>query len=134
MIKQLSCRWPFLWIPLKQGGIWHFAVGGFLVLSAAGLLTGGLLSFFAPDAAGSGIPQLKVAYWKDMGCIRKRTVVVKFLAGIISMGGGISLGKEGPTVQLAAGVSALLGRKLGVINLQNRAMCACGAAAGLAAA
>jgi len=123
-----------LWMPLKQGGIWHFAVGGFLVLSAAGLLTGGLLSFLAPDAAGSGIPQLKVAYWRDMGRIRKQTVAVKFLAGIISMGGGMSLGKEGPTVQLAAGVSVLLGQKLGVINLQNRAMSACGAAAGLAAA
>lgn len=124
----------FLWLPLVQRGIWAFAGEGFVVLAMAGLVTGLMLAYLAPDAAGSGIPQLKIAYWKDMGHIRKRTIIVKFFAGIISIGGGMSLGKEGPTVQLAAGVASWLGQKLGVINLQSRAMTVCGAAAGLAAA
>jgi CIC family chloride channel protein len=60
---------------------------------------------------------------------------VKFLAGIISMGGGISLGTgRAQPSSWRRGVSSLLGQWFGVINLQNRAMTACGAAAGLAAA
>jgi CIC family chloride channel protein len=132
--KGINSLYSILWTPLENGGIWLFAGGGFIVLSAAGLLTGAMIAFLAPDAAGSGIPQLKVAYWKEMGLIRKRTVIVKFLAGIISIGGGMSLGKEGPAVQLAAGVASIMAQKLGAINLQSRAMTACGAAAGLAAA
>jgi CIC family chloride channel protein len=132
--KSINSLFNFLWIPLECRGVWLFAGGGLLVLSAAGLITGVMLAYLAPEAAGSGIPQLKIAYWRDMGRIRKRTVVVKFFAGIISIGGGISLGREGPTVQLAAGVSYLLGQRFGVINPENRAMNACGAAAGLAAA
>ena len=123
-----------LWAPLEQRSVADFAFWGFVILSSAGLISGALLAWLAPDAAGSGIPQLKVAYWRDMGRIRARVVWVKFLAGVVSVGGGMSLGREGPTVQLAGGVCSLLGKKLGAINLEGRAASACGAAAGLAAA
>lgn len=123
-----------IWQPLASGGLATFALGGFLVLATVGLVTGWMLAVWAPDAAGSGIPQLKTSYWRDNGRIGFRTLWVKFLAGAISVGGGMSLGREGPTVQLAAGVCSVLGRRLGTINMENRALSACGAAAGLAAA
>lgn len=123
-----------IWLPLERGGPWMFVLGGFGVLLSVGLVTGWMLSKWAPEAAGSGIPQLKVAYWRDMGRIGGRAVWVKFLAGTISIGGGMSLGREGPTVYLASGLASLIGRRLGAINLQSRAVAACGAAAGLAAA
>ncbi|MFV0415989.1 MAG: chloride channel protein [Chthoniobacterales bacterium] len=106
--------------------------GGILLL--VGLITGVLLAFIAPEAAGSGIPQVKLSYWRDMGRIPARTVVTKFIAGAISVGGGMSLGREGPTVQLAAGAASALGRRLGFIGKEMRAITASGAAAGLAAA
>lgn len=123
-----------IWGGLEGASVLEFAVWGFVVLSLAGLISGAMLAWLAPDAAGSGIPQLKVAYWRDMGRVRGRAVWVKFLAGVVSIGGGMSLGREGPTVQLAGGLCSLLGRRLGAINLEGRAATACGAAAGLAAA
>lgn len=123
-----------IWHPLAAAGPWTFALGGLAVLATVGLVTGWMLAVWAPDAAGSGIPQLKTAYWRDHGRIGFRTLWVKFLAGSISVGGGMSLGREGPTVQLAAGLCSVLGRRLGAINMEGRALSACGAAAGLAAA
>lgn len=123
-----------IWLPLERGGPWVFAAGGLGVLLSVGLVTGWMLSAWAPEAAGSGIPQLKVAYWRDMGRISGKAVWVKFLAGAISIGGGMSLGREGPTVFLASGMASLIGKRLGAINLQARPVAACGAAAGLAAA
>jgi CIC family chloride channel protein len=112
----------------------RFVFGGLVILSCVGLISGILLTRLAPEAAGSGIPQLKVAYWRDMGRIAPRTVWTKFVAGALAIGGGMSLGREGPTVFLSAGICSQIGRHLGAINRQGRAMSACGAAAGLAAA
>lgn len=59
---------------------------------------------------------------------------MKFIAGILTVGGGASLGREGPTVQLAAGLSSQLAGRLGVARNGRRLAAAAGAAAGLAAA
>ena len=60
-----------------------------------------LLNSFCREAFGSGIPQLKMSFWKDFGDVPFRIVWVKFIAGIVSIGGGASLGREDPSVQLA---------------------------------
>ena len=124
----------WIWVPLSHAGWKAFAGVGLLVLCSVGLITGWMVGKIAPEAAGSGIPQLKVSYWRDMARIRTRLIIVKFFAGILSVGGGMSMGREGPTVQLAGGVASIIGQKLGVAGFQLRAMTACGAAAGLAAA
>lgn len=104
--------------------------GGFCGFCHRGVGWRILIGYYAPDAAGSGIPQLKVAYWRDMGKIPLRVVVVKFLAGVLSVGGGLSLGREGPTVQLAGGMASVLGGKIGLINFRRRThhpmWCCCG--------
>jgi hypothetical protein len=40
------------------------------------------------DAAGSGIPQLKIAFWRDFGFLPMKVAVAKFFAGVITIGGG----------------------------------------------
>ena len=44
-----------------------FLLGSFLIVAGTSAVAGWLLTRFCPDAAGSGIPQLKLAFWKDLG-------------------------------------------------------------------
>ncbi len=88
----------------------------------------------APAAAGSGIPQVKLAFWKEFGHSPRRIAAIKFFARIISIGGGQSLGREGPAVQIGSNLASSLARLLGVSKQNKRAASAAGAAAGLAAA
>ena len=87
-----------------------------------------------PSAAGSGIPQLKFAFWQDFGFVRLKTVVVKLLAGLLHVGGGLSLGREGPSIHIAGGVASQLSSALGIPKQRRQRPAAAGAAAGLAAA
>jgi len=123
-----------IWHPLARGTSESFILSGFIVLTLVGLANGWLLSKFAPEAAGSGIPQLKTAYRKNRGQISFRIVWVKFIAATLSVGGGLSLGREGPSVQLAGGLASVIGQKLKLSHFRIRTLTACGAAAGLAAA
>lgn len=111
-----------------------FYVGSFVLLIGSSLMVGWLLNSFCREAAGSGIPQLKLAFWKDFGFVPWRVVWVKFVAGILSIGGGSSLGREGPSVQLAGAVGSNLAALAGEAKQSRRAPAAAGAAAGLAAA
>jgi CIC family chloride channel protein len=115
-------------------GFFHFAWISLLAIVASSLLAGWLLNSFCPEAAGSGIPQVKLAYWKEFGYAPRRIAWIKFLAGVVSIGGGQSLGREGPTVQIGANLSSNLAGLLGVSKQNRRAASAAGAAAGLAAA
>ena len=115
-------------------GTGTFLTATFALIVVTSLVAGFLLSRFCPEAAGSGIPQLKLAFWKDFGYVPARVVWVKFVAGILTVGGGASLGREGPTVQLAGGVASQLAGRLGVAKNGRRLAAAAGAAAGLAAA
>ncbi len=64
-----------------------------------GSLVGGWLLFrFFPDARGSGIPQTRVALVLQKGVIGLRTVIGKFVCSSISLGSGVALGREGPSV------------------------------------
>ncbi len=112
----------------------EFLGGTFGVIVVTSLIAGYLLSRFCPEAAGSGIPQLKVAFWKDFGYVPARVIWVKFVAGVLTVGGGASLGREGPTVQLAGAVASNLAGRLGVAKNGRRLAAVAGAAAGLAAA
>jgi len=112
----------------------RFIIGSFLIVATTAGISGWLLTRFCTDAAGSGIPQVKLAFWKDFGVIPWRVVWVKFIGGALSVGGGSSLGREGPSVQLAAGVASNLSGMLGTPKHLRRTASAAGAAAGLAAA
>ena len=58
-----------------------------------------LVSQVAPETAGSGIPHLKAVLYRLRSMRRQRIVPVKFFAGMLAIGGELTLGREGPTVQ-----------------------------------
>ncbi|HNC44972.1 MAG TPA: chloride channel protein, partial [Acidobacteriota bacterium] len=110
--------------------IWWVA----LLPTLGGLVCGILLEFVVPDARGSGIPQVKVAYVVHDGRLPLRTVIGKFLIGTLQIGSGASLGREGPTVQICAGIASLLGQAAALSRQNLTRLLPVGAAAGVAAA
>ena len=73
------------------------------------LVSGYLLYRFFPNARGSGIPQTKFALFIQEGYISFRTVLGKFLCCSASLASGIALGREGPSVQIGAGIASIIG-------------------------
>ncbi|MBN2409534.1 MAG: chloride channel protein, partial [Candidatus Aminicenantes bacterium] len=111
-----------------------FAVGSFVVIMGASIVVSALLHFVAPEAAGSGVPQAKTAYWKEMGHMSPRTTLTKFVTGVLSIGGGNSLGREGPSIYVGSGVASNAAGLFGLGRRERRSASVVGAAAGLAAA
>jgi len=98
------------------------------------LFSGFLLKRFFPDARGSGIPQTKVALFIQGGRIKMRTIFGKFLCSSVSLASGLALGREGPSVQIGAGVASVIGRRLNLPPERLKQLLPVGAAAALAAA
>jgi len=105
-----------------------------LTPAVGGLVVGLGLRYWAPGAVGSGIPQVKFAYALHAGYVPIRDAIAKFVFGIIQIGTGSSLGREGPTVQICAGISSLLARVASLSRQSQRRMASVGVAAGIAAA
>lgn len=99
-----------------------------------GLIAGLGLTYWAPAAAGSGIPQVKVAFALRSGLMSVKETVGKFVLCSLQLGSGASLGLEGPTVQICAGVSNMLARAARLSPEFSRRMTSVGMAAGIAAA
>jgi chloride channel protein, CIC family len=119
---------PSAWSPLV------FAPFVLVSMMAAAGFTGFLISRFAPDAPGSGIPQVKVAYHTRCLDFTWRLIAVKFLGGVLSIGTGSSLGREGPTIHIGAALASKVATWLREPEAARaNAVCA-GSAAGLAAA
>jgi len=105
-----------------------------IVPTAGGLVSGLILERVVPNARGSGIPQVKVAYAGRSGPLRARDSLGKFFVSALQIGTGSSLGREGPTVQICAGIASRVGRLAGVSPQNVRRLLPVGAAAGIAAA
>lgn len=105
-----------------------------LVPVVGSLGMGYLLYRFFPDARGSGIPQTKAALFARGGRISLGTVVGKFFCTSATLASGIPLGREGPAVQVGAGIASVMGRKLGLSPEKVKALIPVGAAAAIAAA
>jgi CIC family chloride channel protein len=114
---------------------WGLAVA--LTLGALGSGTGlWLVRRFAPETAGSGIPDLKSVVMGEGQLRWRRVLPVKFLAGIAGIGGGLTLGREGPTVQMGGATGLMVSTWFRVRQGEGerKALISAGAAAGLAAA
>ena len=86
-----------------------------LVIPVAGaLITGILLARYFPNARGSGIPQTKTALFIRDGFISLAHGVRQVQLSAVSLASGIALGREGPSVQVPAGIASVLGRRLGL--------------------
>lgn len=134
----LSIHWTF-------ESVWHFAqwierfgLPWWAVMpwipAVAGLIVGVSVTRWAPGAVGSGIPQTKAAFYNEFGQIPLKTAFWRFLLTTIYVGGGNSLGREGPTVHMCASISSWLGRSFGLAKARVQAMVPVGVAAGIAAA
>lgn len=88
----------------------------------------------APEAAGSGIPHLKAVLHRLRPMRWQRILPVKFLGGLFAIGGGLALGREGPTVQMGGAVGQAVGEWFRVTPRERQTLIAAGAGAGLAAA
>jgi CIC family chloride channel protein len=123
----------------ERMGMRLYPVGGapwrrllFPVVGSLGI--GYLLYRYFPDARGSGVPQTKAALYAREGRITLRTVLGKFCCTSATLASGIPLGREGPSVQVGAGIGSVLGRLLGLRSEQVKNLIPVGAAAAIAAA
>ncbi|HUE56833.1 MAG TPA: chloride channel protein [Candidatus Udaeobacter sp.] len=105
-----------------------------LVPVVGSLGMGYLLYRFFPDARGSGVPQTKAALYARGGRISLGTVFGKFFCTSATLASGIPLGREGPAVQVGAGIASVLGRRLRLRPERVKALVPVGAAAAIAAA
>lgn len=106
-----------------------------LLFPTVGSLGIGYLLFrYFPNARGSGVPQTKAALYAREGRITLRTVLGKFFCTSATLACGIPLGREGPSVQVGAGIASVLGRLLGLRPERVKALLPVGAAAAIAAA
>jgi len=110
---------------------WLLLVALFAVLGA---LAGWMTDRFAPEGAGSGIPHVKGVLQRGLVMRWQRLIPVKFVGGLSALGAGMSLGREGPTVQMGAAISEALAQRFHLTPHVRRALIAAGAGAGLTAA
>ena len=111
-------------------------LGRWFVLLApvvAGLLYGPLVHFFAREARGHGVPEVMFAVSRRGGRIAPQVAAVKALASALCIGGGGSVGREGPIVQIGSALGSTVGRVVKVAESKMRVLVACGAAGGIAA-
>jgi CIC family chloride channel protein len=111
------------------GGIFSLII----IMGLAGLIVGWLVSRWAIEAKGTGIPEVMEAAALHGGRIRPRVAPAKMLASSITIGFGGSAGSIGPIVQIGASIGSWLGQIMRLSNDQVRTLLACGAAAGVAA-
>lgn len=105
-----------------------------LIPVAGSIGMGYLLYRYFPNARGSGVPQTKAALYARGGVITIRTVLGKFFCTAATLATGIPLGREGPSVQVGAGIASVLGRYLGLSTERVKALLPVGASAAIAAA
>ncbi len=104
-----------------------------LIPAVGGLLVGLLIYLFAPEAAGNGVPEVLKAITLNKGRMRTRGIIMKGITSAISLGSGASTGREGPAVQMGAGIGSFAGKFLKLSESRTKNLIACGTAAGISA-
>lgn len=134
-----------LW--LLRGDVWRDAliawghttpIVGFVLVTlgcaAAVALAAWLVRRFSPEASGSGIPHVEAVLRQEVAPAPFSVLPVKFFGGLLAIGSGLALGREGPSVQMGASIAHLVGTLARRDWPDARVLLAAGAGAGLAAA
>lgn len=127
-------EWRTQWIEeSSQSGNWTVILP-ILLASIGASSSVWLVRTWSPAAAGSGIPQLKgvLLHLRRMKWLS--LILVKFVGGLLAMGSGLALGREGPMVQMGGASGKMVGRLLGMTKAERFILIAAGGGAGLSAA
>ena len=92
-----------------------------------------IVSNFAPEAKGHGVPEVMDAIYYKQGIIRPVVAVVKSIASAIAIGTGAAVGREGPIIQIGSALGSTLGQIIRMQPGQRITLVAAGAGAGIAA-
>ena len=119
-------------VEYAEGGAARAALAALILLCIAGVIS--VLLGWEPEIAGSGIPQVEAELkgQKDMRWLR--VIIGKFAGCALAIGGGLALGREGPSIQLGAMVGKGVSRAGHRLLTEERLLITCGAGAGLSAA
>src|SRR5437870_7159881 len=121
-------------ITWAHGGMLAGVVLVTLICSAATAVAAWLVRRYSPQASGSGIPHVEAVLSGEVPQAPYRLIPVKFVGGVLAIGSGLALGREGPSVQMGAGVANLLGAIFRRNGDDCKVLLAAGAVAGLATA
>lgn len=105
-----------------------------LTPAIGGLIVGPMIYFLAPEAKGSGVPEVMASVLKKGGIIRGRVALIKAVASSVTIGSGGSVGKEGPIIHIGSSIGSKIGQLLNVPTSRLKILVGCGAAAGIAGA
>ena len=114
--------------PLSHWGAWVI-----LAPVLGGVIVTFLVTRFAPEAKGHGVPEVMDAIYYREGIIRPIVAVVKSLASAVAIGSGSSVGREGPIIQIGSALGSTAGQIIRMPPGQRIALVAAGAGAGIAA-
>jgi chloride channel protein, CIC family len=105
-----------------------------MAAAAAGATLAALIVRWEPLAAGSGIQHVEAVFLGGARPPLIRLVPAKFIGGVLSMGSGLVLGREGPTVHMGAAIGAEAARRARLPDSEVRMMQTALGGAGLAVA
>lgn len=108
--------------------------GAVVAVCVACAVIGRFLVRFAPTAGGSGIQYVEAAWREEVEPARFKILLVKFFGGILTLGSGMALGREGPTVQMGASIGATIARILKFSKEELRFLTIASAGTGLGVA
>jgi CIC family chloride channel protein len=92
-----------------------------------------VITRFAPEAKGHGVPEVMDAIYYRSGVIRPIVAVAKSLASALAIGSGAAVGREGPIIQIGSALGSTLGQMIRMPAGQRITLVAAGAGAGIAA-
>ena len=92
-----------------------------------------IVSNFAPEAKGHGVPEVMDAIYYNRGIIRPVVAVAKSLASALAIGSGAAVGREGPIIQIGSALGSTFGQMIRMSMGQRIILVAAGAGAGIAA-
>jgi CIC family chloride channel protein len=104
-----------------------------LVPVAGAVVVTFIVTTFAPEARGHGVPEVMDAIYYKSGIIRPIVAVVKSIASAVAIGSGAAVGREGPIIQIGSALGSTLGQVVPMRSGERIILVAAGAGAGIAA-
>lgn len=132
ILQQSETYLPQLYSLIRSGSPWFLLIWTITLIFIAYLL--GNIVQKQPLVSGSGIPQVKGTVSGHLKMNWVSIILWKFIGGILAIGAGLSLGREGPSIQLGAAAGQGVNRLFGGLKIEERILITSGASAGLAAA